>query len=556
MTSHTSEGTVPWPAELAAEFRRKGYWEDRALGSYVLDTADRLPDKVALVEGDVRITYSELANRMDAAAERLLQLGLKADDRIMLQLPNGLQFTILTLACFRAGIIPVMALPAHRKYELSFLTELSESRAIAVPDVIKDFDHQALAEELAASIPSLDLILVSGAANPLNIRLDEILAPGTDTAGARARLDASAPSPDAPALFLLSGGTTGLPKLITRTHNDYAYNIKATSLPTAVTEDTVYLGTLPASHNFPLACPGILGILFAGGRVIMLPSPEPRKAFAAIEREGVTLSTAVPAVTQRWIEHQEEMGGNQLASLQVIQVGGSRLPDEIAYKVKPVLGATLQQVFGMAEGLINTTRLDDPEDVICTTQGRPVSEADEIRIVDEAGNDLPDGVAGAILTRGPYTPRGYYRAPEANARAFTPDGWYASGDIVERRPDGNLIVQGRDKDMINRGGEKISAEEIESLVYRIEDVTMAAAIAMPDPVLGEKLCLYITVKPGTEVTLEQIQHLLRRTGVAAFKIPEHLVVVDELPTTKVGKINKKDLRADIAERLASTSPAK
>ncbi|MEQ4519248.1 AMP-binding protein [Pseudarthrobacter sp. B907] len=556
MTSHTSEGTVPWPAELAAEFRRKGYWEDRALGSYVLDTADRLPDKVALVEGDVRITYSALANRMDAAAERLLQLGLKADDRIMLQLPNGWQFTILTLACFRAGIIPVMALPAHRKYELSFLTELSESRAIAVPDVIKDFDHQALAEELASSIPSLELILVSGAANPLNIRLEEILAPGTDASGARARLDASAPSPDSPALFLLSGGTTGLPKLITRTHNDYAYNIKATSLPTAVTEDTVYLGTLPASHNFPLACPGILGILFAGGRVIMLPSPEPRKAFAAIEREGVTLSTTVPAVAQRWIEHQEEMGGNELASLQVIQVGGSRLPDEIAYKVKPVLGATLQQVFGMAEGLINTTRLDDPEDVICTTQGRPVSEADEIRIVDEAGNDLPEGTAGSILTRGPYTPRGYYRAPEANARAFTPDGWYASGDIVERRPDGNLIVQGRDKDMINRGGEKISAEEIESLVYRIEDVTMAAAIAMPDPVLGEKLCLYITVKPGTEVTLEQIQDLLRRTGVAAFKIPEHLVVVDELPTTKVGKINKKDLRADIAERLAPTSPAK
>jgi 2,3-dihydroxybenzoate-AMP ligase len=556
MTSHTSEGTVPWPADLAAEYRSRGYWEDRPLGAYFLETADRLPDKVAVVDGDVRLTYAELANRTDAAAERLLQLGLRPDDRIMVQLPNGWQFTVLTLACFRAGIIPVMALPAHRKYELSFLTELSESRAIAVPDTIKDFNHQALAEELAESVEPLDYVLVSGDVNPLNVSLEAILAPGPDPEGARARRDAAAPSPDAPALFLLSGGTTGLPKLITRTHNDYAYNIKATSLPTGVTEDTVYLGTLPASHNFPLACPGILGILFAGGRVVMLPSPEPRKAFAAMERENVTLSTAVPAVAQRWIEYQEETGGDPLASLQVIQVGGSRLPDEIARKVKPVLGATLQQVFGMAEGLINTTRLDDPEDVICTTQGRPVSEADEVRIVDEAGNDLPDGVAGSILTRGPYTPRGYYRAPEANARAFTPDGWYASGDIVERRPDGNLIVQGRDKDMINRGGEKISAEEIESLVYRIEDITMAAAVAMPDKVLGEKLCLYITVKPGTKVTLEQIQDLLRRTGVAAYKIPEHLVVVDELPTTKVGKINKKGLRADIAERLASTSPAK
>lgn len=550
MTSHTSEGTVPWPADLAMEYRRKGYWEDRPLGAYVLDAADRLPDKTAVVDGDVRLSYAELADRMDAAAERLLQLGLRADDRIMVQLPNGWQFTVLTLACFRAGIIPVMALPAHRKYELSFLAELSEARAIAVPDVIKDFDHQALAEELASAVPSLETILISGAAKPANIRLEEILAPGHDVAGARSRLDATAPAPDSPALFLLSGGTTGLPKLITRTHNDYAYNVKATSVPTGVTENTVYLGTLPASHNFPLACPGILGVLFAGGLVVMLPSPEPSKAFATIEREKVTLSTAVPAVAQRWIEYQQETGSDQLASLEVLQVGGSRLPDEIARKVKPVLGATLQQVFGMAEGLINTTRLDDPEDVICTTQGRPVSAADEVRIVDEAGEDLPDGVPGSILTRGPYTPRGYYRAPEANARAFTPDGWYASGDIVERRPGGNLIVQGRDKDMINRGGEKISAEEIESLVYRIEDVTMAAAVAMPDPLLGERLCLYVTVKPGREVTLQQIQEMLRQTGVAAFKIPERLVVLDELPTTKVGKINKKDLRSDIAERLA------
>ena len=552
MTSHTSEGTVNWPADLAAEFRRNGYWEDRALGALLLDAADRLPDKTAVVAGDVRLSYAELANRVDAAAERLLRLGLKADDRIMVQLPNGWQFTVLTLACFRAGIIPVMALPAHRKYELSFLTELSEARAIAVPDAIKDFDHQALAEELAATIPSLELILVSGTANSGNTRLEDILAPGTETEAARAWLDAAAPSADSPALFLLSGGTTGLPKLITRTHNDYAYNIRETSRVTAVTGDTVYLGTLPASHNFPLACPGILGILYAGGRVVMLPSPEPRRAFATIERERVTLSTAVPAVAQRWIEHAQETGSGQLASLEVLQVGGSRLPDEIARKVKPVLGATLQQVFGMAEGLINTTRLDDPEEVICTTQGRPVSEADEVRIVDEAGVDLPDGVPGSILTRGPYTPRGYYCAPEANARAFTPDGWYASGDIVERRQDGNLIVQGRDKDMINRGGEKISAEEIESLVYRIEDVTMAAAVSMPDPTLGERLCLYITVKPGSEVTLEHIQQLLRETGVAAFKIPERLVVVDELPVTKVGKINKKDLRADIARRLAGT----
>ncbi|HEY8700239.1 MAG TPA: AMP-binding protein [Arthrobacter sp.] len=553
MTSHTREGAVPWPREDAASYRAKGYWEDKALGAYILDAADRFPEQVALVDGDVRMGYRELADRTDAAAERLRELGLRKDDRVLVQLPNCWQFTVLTLACFRSGIIPVMALPAHRQFELSYLAELSESRAVAVRDSIKDFSHQDLANQIANETASVTHVLVSGQVNPGNVDLDALLAPGADPAGARKRLDAAAPAGDDPACFLLSGGTTGLPKLITRTHNDYAYNIKATSVVTNVTSETVYLGTLPVSHNFPLACPGILGVLFAGGRVVMLPSPEPSKAFAAIERERVTLSTAVPAVAQRWIEYQQEHLTDQLKTLEVLQVGGSRLADEIARKVKPVLGATLQQVFGMAEGLINTTRLDDPEEVICTTQGRPVSEADEIRIVDEAGNDLPDGVPGAILTRGPYTPRGYYKAAEHNARAFTADGWYGSGDIVERRMDGNLIVQGRDKDMINRGGEKISAEEIESLVYRLDAVTLAAAVSMPDPLLGEKLCLFVTLKPGAELTLADVQDSLRRTGVAAFKIPEKLVVVDEIPTTKVGKINKKQLREDIAQLLQTSA---
>ena len=180
-----------------------------------------------------------------------------------------------------------------------------------------------------------------------------------------------------------------------------------------------------------------------------------------------------------------------MRTLRVLQVGGARLADELARRMRPVLGATLQQVFGMAEGLLNYTRLDDPDEVICGTQGRPLSPGDEVRIVDGDGNDLPDGAPGALLTRGPYTPRGYYRAPEQNARAFTPDGWYASGDVVRRRPDGNLVVEGRDKDMINRGGEKISAEEVENLVYRMPGIAQVAAVAAPDAELGERICVFV-----------------------------------------------------------------
>ena len=225
------------------------------------------------------------------------------------------------------------------------------------------------------------------------------------------------------------------------------------------------------------------------------------------------------------------------------------MPDELAARVRPELGATLQQVFGMAEGLINMTRLDDPDEVVLSTQGRPVSSEDEIRIVDEAGQDVPDGVPGSILTRGPYTPRGYFRAEDHNARAFI-DGWYSSGDIVVRRPDGNLVVLGRDKDIINRGGEKISAEEVENVVYRIPEIDLVAAVSMPDPVMGERLCLFITLLEGDPPTLTSVREFMTSEGLAAFKLPERLEVVETMPLTKVGKIDKRALRETIAARLA------
>jgi 2,3-dihydroxybenzoate-AMP ligase len=271
------------------------------------------------------------------------------------------------------------------------------------------------------------------------------------------------------------------------------------------------------------------------------------RAFATIAAERVTHTAVVPAVAARWLEY------GAAAGLRVLQVGGARLADELARKVEPVLGARLQQVFGMAEGLLNFTRLDDPDDVVCTTQGRPLSEADEVRLVDEFDNDVPDGEPGSLLTRGPYTPRGYYRAPEQNARAFTADGWYRSGDVCRRTPEGNLVVEGRDKDMINRGGEKISAEEVENLVYQLPVVSQVAAVAMPDPVLGERVCLYVVLRPDTTLTLDDVRAGMTRLGVARFKLPEHLVIVGELPSTKVGKIDKKALRQDIAERVATVA---
>ena len=553
----TGEGVVPWPDEAAREYVERGWWRGMALGAEVLAAADAQPDALALVDGDVRLTYRSLAARADALAARLVDdLGLERDDRIVVQLPNCWEFVVLTLACLRAGIVPVMALPAHRQHEMSYLAAHSEAAALAVPATLRGFDHAAMAEELRAQSETLEQVLVVGEEIRHNHRdLSRLCAEPDDAAAVRARWDADQPSSRSAAVFLLSGGTTGLPKLIARTHDDYAYNARASAELCLLGPDSVYLVSLPASHNFPLGCPGILGTLLTGGRVVMLPSPEPERAFATIAAEGVTVTASVPAVAQRWLAHAAEVGARDIASLRLLQVGGARLADEVARTVRPQLGCTLQQVFGMAEGLLNYTRLDDPEDVICTTQGRPMSEGDEVRLVDELDQDVPDGSPGALLTRGPYTPRGYYRAAEQNARAFTADGWYRSGDIVRRRPDGNLVVEGRDKDMINRGGEKISAEEVENLAYQLPQVAHVAAVAMPDATLGERVCLFAVLKPGTSLTLEEVRQSLAAAGVAAYKWPERLEIVTELRTTKVGKIDKKALREDIAQRLTAREDA-
>jgi 2,3-dihydroxybenzoate-AMP ligase len=341
--------------------------------------------------------------------------------------------------------------------------------------------------------------------------------------------------------------------LIPRTHDDYEYNARASGAVSGIGPYTVYLVVLPISHNFPLASPGLQSVLQAGGRVVLSDSTDPLDAFALIERERVTHVALVPALAIRWMESPDRERFD-LSSLRVLQVGGARLNPEPAARVGPTLGCRLQQVFGMAEGLLNYTRLDDPDEEIVQTQGRPCSAHDEFRIVDEDDRDVPPGQPGNLLARGPYTIRGYYKAAEHNRRAFTADGYYRTGDVVRLSPGGNLVVEGREKDMINRGGEKISAEEIENLILAHPSVFNAAVVAMPDPLLGERACAYVIPKPGASLDFADLVSFLRAKQIARFKLPERLELVETFPLTSVGKVSKKDLRDDIARKLEARVP--
>ena len=548
MSTPTVEGLVAWPEALATQYRAAGYWKDELLTAPIWRVAAERPEATALIDGDVRMSYGEMRDRADAVALRLRRLGFEPDERVVVQLPNTWEFVVFLLGCFRAGVIPVMALPAHRRSELEYLVAHAEAVALVVPEKLRDFDHQQLAEEIREDADTLREIIVLGTAHPGNIDLRALCALPDPARDSTAATSEQPVSPDAVAVFLLSGGTTGLPKLIPRSHNDYLYNIEVSNEAAECDASSVYLVVLPAGHNFPLACPGLLGALVAGGRVVLLQSPEPAKAFAAIAAHGVTHVAAVPTVVQRWTDYEESERTGKLASLRVLQVGGSRLVDELAARLRPVLDVQLQQVFGMAEGLLNMTGLHESDEVVIATQGRPISAGDEIRVVDEHGRALPAGHTGVLHTRGPYTLQGYYRAEAHNERAFTPDGWYITGDIVELREDGNLIVKGRDKDLINRGGEKISGEEIENLLYRHPGIEMAAAVAMPDADLGERVCVYVALRAGVHLELDDLRSLMSAEGIAQFKLPEALVVVREMPITKVGKIDKKALRDDLEKR--------
>jgi acyl-CoA synthetase (AMP-forming)/AMP-acid ligase II len=344
------------------------------------------------------------------------------------------------------------------------------------------------------------------------------------------------------AVYLLSGGTTGLPKLIPRTHRDYVYNLKVSAQAAELDRGSVYLGALPVCHNFALGCPGVLGTLAFGGRAVLTRGRTIDGVLATMAAENVTISAAVPSLAHRWAARA--LARPDLASglkLAVLQVGAARISAPQVADVTAALGCTVQQVYGMSEGLLAFTRHDDPPDVIAETQGRPASAGDQWRLVDDDGRDVPDGGSGELWVRGPYTVPGYFASAQVNEAAFSPEGWYGTGDIVRLHSSGNFIVAGRRRDFINRGGEKVSAAELEELIVTHPAVESAAAVAIPNEAFGEAICVFATV-PGDDLELFELRRFLANHGVAAYKLPEQLEIVAELPVTAVGKVDKNALR--------------
>ncbi|WP_430785142.1 (2,3-dihydroxybenzoyl)adenylate synthase [Actinoplanes sp. G11-F43] len=525
-----------WPTETAERYRAAGWWRGETFGEQLSRMASRFGGRTALVDGEERMTYAALDENAHRLAGALYALGLRRGDRAVVQFPNRARFVVLWFALVRLGVVPVHAMPGHRRSELSHLVAQSGAVAYFGPDRHARFDHRGLAAELAAAFPHLAHVIIDGdVAGWDGFRsLPELLAADP----------APIPRPDPPAagdmaLLLLSGGTTGTPKLIPRTHDDYACNARLAAEVCGLGPDSVYLAVLPMPFNFTMSCPGVLGVLQAGGTVVVARDPSPATAFRLIDRERVTITALNPPLVPLWLQERAEVAAD-LSSLRLLQVGAARLSDDLARRVQPELGCRLQQVFGMAEGLLNLTRAEDADDLVCSTQGRPVCPDDEVRVVDETGAEVGPGEVGELLTRGPYTIRGYYRAGEVNRSGFTGDGFYRTGDQVRRLPSGHLSVVGRIKDQINRGGEKIDATEVEGHLAAYPGVLAAALIGAPDRDLGERP-VAVLVCAGDPPTVRVLAAFLRDRGVAAYKHPDRVVAAPAMPLTAVGKIDKRAL---------------
>ncbi|GGT21502.1 (2,3-dihydroxybenzoyl)adenylate synthase [Streptomyces griseoviridis] len=539
------DGCVARPQEEIDRYRAAGYWTGEPLGAALRRWAATHRDRTALVGEGRRISYAGLDSWADRLAAGLRGLGIGPGDRVVVQLPNAPDFVAVCFGLFRLGAVPVFSLPAHRSYEVRHLCELSGAVAHVVPGSQRGFDHVGMSVALRKEVPSLRHTLVVGEPRP-GTPGDVVLLDGLTGHPGKAY----APDPTDAAFFLLSGGTTALPKLIPRTHDDYGYQIRATAEVCGLGPQTVYLAVLPVEFNFTWGCPGILGTLHAGGTVVFAPDPSPDTCFPLIAAERVTLTSVVPTIAHLW------MGGNEharhdLSSLALLQIGSAKLHRHVAEQVRPVLGCALQQVFGMAEGLLTMTRRDDPDDVVLATQGRPVSPADVIRVADPVtGERAEPGEVGELVTRGPYTLRGYYRAPEHNRTAFTDDGFFRSGDLVRLTARGDLVVEGRVKDVVIRGGDKVSATELEGHLTRHPRVAQAAVVAVPDPALGEAICACV-MPDGDPPGMPELRCMLRESGVADFKLPDLLEIYDAFPLTGLGKVDKKALAADAAGRRAA-----
>lgn len=554
-------GVKPFPKEFIDRYYQKRWWSGITLGEMLDRSCDLYPHKEALVAGEVRLTYGQLREWTDRAALALLELGVEKLDRVLLQIPNWPEFVYAYYGLLKIGAVPVMSLPRFSQREMEHFCEVTEAKAWIVPLRYEKIDYLPMIEYLRSHQPVLKHILVIDSLEQSRNRLvprGERLPEGTVSLNSLLKkvdlkkypkdyLQSFRPAPEEVCHFMPTGGTTGLPKLVPRTHNDFLCNVEFRAKSWERSPHEITLIATPVTHNMAIEV-SMNPTFLTGGKVVLIPSTRPKDILEAIQKERVTTMILVPAQLQQIVDYPD-LNQYDVSSLHVIAGAGSHVPAELIKKIYEKLDCKFYNVFGMSEGPCAQTRYEDLEEVVLHTVGWPVCPYDEFKVIDGNGNALSQEKEGELVARGPCIFQGYFKAEAENREVFTPDGFFRTGDIAKFDPEGHLIITGRKKDIIIRGGENISALEVEELISSHPKVEQVSAVGMPDPIFGERVCAFIKPKKDVMISFEEVISYLKEKKTSVLYLPERIELLEEMPLTNVGKVDKKRLREEIKEKL-------
>lgn len=542
------EGFKKYQKEDVKKYIKYGWWWGITWGDMFDKATDLYPNKEALVDDTGRFTYALLRENVDRLAIGLMKLGIKKKDFVLLQLPNWHEFIYAYFALHKIGAILVLLVPRHAYTEISYLCGLTKPKAWIIPERYRKINYLPLIENIRRENPQLEFIVSARAKeNDRFVSLERLIDQSEPSQENLEELDYRRPDPMVVGQIMPTGGTTGVPNAAPRTHNDYIANVEYHARAWEITGEDTLLTVAPVSHGQGILA-GLGGSFISYAKYILTASTKPEDICRIIEKEKVTAFPTVPAIINR-IVNFEGLNKYDLSSLKKIYGGGAPSTPELVRKVYEKIGCKYINAFGSVEGSSAMTRLDDDIDTICNTIGKKDCPYTHFKVIDSDGKEPPPNTSGEMVTKGPTIFAGYFKSPDLNKEAFTYDGYFKTGDLAKIDENGYIKITGRIKDIILRGGESISATEIEGLISAHPDIHDVAVVGMPDKDLGERICAYIQVAPGSKVESEEIISFLKNLGASHLQLPERIEFIDAIPLTKVGKADKKTLRDDIKKRL-------
>ncbi|WP_168697782.1 medium-chain fatty-acid--CoA ligase [Escherichia coli] len=536
--------TLTFNEQRRAAYRQQGLWGDASLADYWQQTARAMPDKIAVVDNHgASYTYSALDHAASCLANWMLAKGIESGDRIAFQLPGWCEFTVIYLACLKIGAVSVPLLPSWREAELVWVLNKCQAKMFFAPTLFKQTRPVDLILPLQNQLPQLQQIVGVDKLAPAtsSLSLSQIIAANTPLT------TAITTHGDELAAVLFTSGTEGLPKGVVLTHNNILASERAYCARLNLTWQDVFMMPAPLGHATGFLH-GVTAPLLIGARSVLLDIFTPDACLALLEQQRCTCMLGATPFVYDLLNLVEKQPAD-LSALRFFLCGGTTIPKKVARECQQ-RGIKLLSVYGSTESSPHAVgNLDDPLSRFMHTDGYAAAGV-EIKVVDDARKTLPPGCEGEEASRGPNVFMGYFDEPELTARALDEEGWYYSGDLCRMDEAGYIKITGRKKDIIVRGGENISSREVEDILLQHPKIHDACVVAMPDERLGERSCAYVVLKaPHHSLSLEEVVAFFSRKRVAKYKYPEHIVVIEKLPRTASGKIQKFLLRKDIMRRL-------